>query len=72
MRPPWARAGGEGRRKGGRREGEGVLAPVDEDIPTITPSPIDSEELPVTAKNKSNDEIRTGPITRARAKLLEQ
>ena len=44
----------------------------DEDIPTITPSPIDTEELPVAAKNKSNDEIRIGPITRARAKLLEQ
>ena len=45
---------------------------IDEDIPTITPSPIDTEELPVAAKNKSNDEIRIGPITRARAKLLEQ
>ena len=44
----------------------------DEDIPTITPSPIDDEELPVAAKTKSNDEIRIGPITRARAKLLEQ
>ena len=44
----------------------------DEDIPTITPSPIDNEELSVAAKNKSNDEIRIGPITRARAKLLEQ
>jgi hypothetical protein len=44
----------------------------DEDIPTITPSPIDDEELPVAAKKKSNDEIRIGPITRARAKLLEQ
>ena len=44
----------------------------DEDIPTITPSPIDTEELPVAAKNKSNDEIRIGPITRARAKLLDR
>ena len=44
----------------------------DEDIRTITPSPIDDEELPVAAKTKSNDEIRIGPITRARAKLLEQ
>ena len=38
----------------------------DEDIPTITPSPIDNEELPVAAKNKSNDEIRIGPITSRR------
>ena len=37
----------------------------DEDIPTITPSPIDTEELPVAAKNKSNDEIRIGQIGRA-------
>ena len=43
----------------------------DEDIPT-TPSPIDDEELPVAAKTKSNDEMGIGPITRARAKLLEQ
>ena len=42
------------------------------DIPTITPSPIDDEELPVATKTKSNDEIRIGPITRARAKLLEK
>ena len=30
------------------------------------------DEQPVAAKKMSNDEIRIGPITRARAKLLEQ
>ena len=30
------------------------------------------DEPPVAAKKTSNDEIRIGPITRARAKLLEQ
>ena len=45
---------------------------VDEDIPIVTPSPIDDEELPVAVNTKSNGEIRIGPITRARAKLLEQ
>ena len=44
----------------------------DEDIPTITPSLHDNEDTPVAAKKKSNDEIRIGPITRARAKLIEQ
>ena len=44
----------------------------DEDIHTITPSPIDSEDTPVAAQKKSTDEIRIGPITRARAKLIEQ
>ena len=44
----------------------------DEDIPTITPSPIDTEELPVVAKKVQSNEIRIGPITRARAKLVEQ
>ena len=45
---------------------------VDEDIPTITPSPIDNEDTLVAAQKKSTNEIRIGPITRARAKLLEQ
>jgi hypothetical protein len=43
----------------------------DEDIPIIpplSPTPFDDEDVAV---NKSN-EIRIGPITRARAKLLEQ
>jgi hypothetical protein len=43
----------------------------DEDIPMtppISPAPIDDEDV---AAKKSN-EIRIGPITRARAKLLEQ
>ena len=44
-----------------------MLWVCDEDIPTITPSPIDTDELPVAAKKKSNNEIRIGPITRARA-----
>ena len=44
----------------------------DEDIPTIVPSPPHDVEQPIAAKKKSNDEIRIGPITRARAKLLEQ
>ena len=30
------------------------------------------DEPPVAAKKTSNDEIRIGPTTRARAKLLEQ
>ena len=44
----------------------------DEDIPTFNPSPTHDDEVQVAAKKKSNDEIRIGPITRARAKLLEQ
>ena len=44
----------------------------DEDIPTLDPSPIHEDEQPIAAKKVSNDEIRIGPITRARAKLLEQ
>jgi hypothetical protein len=44
--------------------------PCDEDIPItppLSPAPIDDEDV---AAKKSN-EIRIGPITRARAKLLE-
>jgi hypothetical protein len=44
----------------------------DEDIPTTQPSPPTIDDLVVSAKDKSNDEIMIGPITRARAKLLEQ
>jgi hypothetical protein len=44
----------------------------DEDIPTIVPSPLHDDDKQVAAKKKSNDEIRIGPITRARAKLIEQ
>jgi hypothetical protein len=43
----------------------------DEDIPStppLSPTPFDDEDI---AAKKSN-EIRIGPITRARAKLLEQ
>ena len=43
----------------------------DEDIPTITPTPIANEVVPIAKKDQSN-EIRIGPITRARAKQLEQ
>ena len=39
----------------------------DEDIPTIT-----TEDVPATTKKVQSNEIRIGPITRARAKLLEQ
>ena len=41
----------------------------DEDIPTEPPPPY--EDPHVAAKDKSN-EVRIGPMTRARAKLLEQ
>ena len=44
----------------------------DEDIHTLNPSPPHDDDRQVAAKKKSNDEIRIGPITRARAKLLEQ
>jgi hypothetical protein len=44
----------------------------DEDIPTTQASPPTIDDPVVGAKDKSNDEIRIGPITRARAKLLEQ
>ena len=43
----------------------------DEDIPTIVTPPPHDVDQPIAAK-KSNDEIRIGPITRARAKLIEQ
>ena len=43
----------------------------DEDIPTITPTPIANEVVPIAKKDQSN-EIRIGPITRSHAKLLEQ
>ena len=43
----------------------------DEDIHTLDTSSPHDDDHQVAAK-KSNDEIRIGPITRARAKLLEQ
>ena len=43
----------------------------DEDIPTDLLSPTSDEDVDVAAKDKS-DEIRIGPMTRARAKLLNQ
>jgi hypothetical protein len=36
------------------------------------PSPLRDDDKQVAAKKKSNDEIGIGPITRARAKLIEQ
>jgi hypothetical protein len=44
----------------------------DEDIHAITPAPITNEDAPAVAKKVQSNEIRIGPITRARAKLLEQ
>src|SRR4051812_19253058 len=43
----------------------------DEDIPTTNTSPVRHEEQ-VDSTKKRDDEIRIGPITRARAKLIEQ
>ena len=48
------------------------LRNFDEDIPAITPSPIVNEDAPIVTKKNQSNEIRIGPITRARAKLLEQ
>src|ERR1041385_6004135 len=43
----------------------------DEDIPTTNTSPVRHEEQ-VDSTKKKDDEIRIGPISRARAKLIEQ
>jgi hypothetical protein len=44
----------------------------DEDIPTlILTSPLNDDQT-ISAKKVPTDDIRIGPITRARAKLLEQ
>jgi hypothetical protein len=43
----------------------------DEGIPTALPSFVDDIIGRVDVQHKPND-LRTGPITRARAKLLEQ
>ena len=45
---------------------------IDEDIPTLTPSPTTTEDVPAAINKIQSNEIRIGPITRARAKLLEQ
>jgi hypothetical protein len=45
---------------------------IDEDIPTTQPSPPTVDDPIVADQDKSNDEIWIGPITRARAKLLQQ
>jgi hypothetical protein len=39
--------------------------------PTTQPSPPTVDDPIVAAQDKSNDKIRIGPITRARAKLLQ-
>jgi hypothetical protein len=44
----------------------------DEDIPTTQPSPPTVDDPIVADQDKSNDEIRIGPITRARAMLLQR
>jgi len=44
----------------------------DEDIHTLDPSPPHKDNHAIAATKGSNDEIRIGPITRARAKLIEQ
>jgi hypothetical protein len=44
----------------------------DEYIPTTQPSPPNIDDPVDAAKDKSNNEIKIGPITRANAKLLEQ
>jgi hypothetical protein len=45
--------------------------PLDEGIPTSLPSSVDDIAGRVDVRHKPDD-VRTGPITRARAKLLEQ
>jgi hypothetical protein len=45
---------------------------TDEDIPTTQPSPPTVDDPIVADQDKSNDEIRIGPITQARAKLLQE
>jgi hypothetical protein len=44
----------------------------DEDIPTLVPSSPSNDDQTIAAKNVPTYDIRIGPITRARAKLLEQ
>ena len=44
---------------------------IHEDIPTNLLSPTSDEDVAVATKDKT-DEIRIGPMTRARAKLLNQ
>jgi hypothetical protein len=44
---------------------------LDEDIPTLVPSSLPNDDQTIATKKIPTDDIRTGPITRARAKLLE-
>jgi hypothetical protein len=50
----------------------GACGACDEDIPITQPSPPTLDDPIVAAQDKSSDEIRIGPITRARAKLLQK
>jgi hypothetical protein len=43
----------------------------DEDIPTLVPSSPLNNDQTIAAKKVPTDDIRIGPITRARAKLVE-
>src|SRR3954471_11534497 len=47
-------------------------SPNDEDFPIFTLTPITTEDVPANAKKDQSNENRIGPITLARAKLLEQ
>jgi hypothetical protein len=44
----------------------------DEDIPTLVPSSPPNDDQTIAAKKVPTDDIRIGPIMRARAKVLEQ
>jgi hypothetical protein len=44
----------------------------DEDIPTLVPSSPLNDDQTIASKKDPTDDIRIGPIMRARAKLLEQ
>src|SRR3954471_8274448 len=44
----------------------------DDDIPILTPTPVTTDDVPAATNKDKSNEIRIGPITRARAKLLEQ
>jgi hypothetical protein len=54
-----------------RRTSAPIHLTSDEDIPTTQPSPPTVDDPIVADQDKSNGKIRIGPITRARAKLLQ-
>jgi hypothetical protein len=49
-----------------------VSTKSDEDIPKLVPSSPLNDDQTIVAKKVSTDDIRIGPITRARAKLLQE